>query len=76
MFINEVIASCSVGHVPDTGPDHAEQGGHGTDQRDGGGVVAVAASPPVNTEKVLQRDDALQHQPEGQGQLETRLEAA
>ena len=71
-----MIVSCSDGNVPDAGRHHAHQGRHGTDQRDGGGVVAVAAPPPVNTENVIQWDDALQHQPEGQGQLETRLEAA
>ena len=69
-----VSISISVGNIPDTGPHHAQQGGHGADQRDGGGVVAVAASPPVNTENVLQRNDALQDQPEGEAQLETRLE--
>ena len=62
-------------NIPDAVGDHGEEGGHGADERDGGGVVAVAAFPPVYVENVLQRNDPLQHQPQGQCDLESRLEA-
>ena len=78
MFTKEVREEeiWSVGNIPDAGPDHAQEGGKGADQWDGGGVVAVAAPPPVNTENIRQGDDALQHQPESEAQLEPRLEPA
>ena len=78
MFTKEVREEeiRSVGNIPDAGPDHAQEGGEGADQGDGGGVVPVATPPPVNGDNIRERDDALQHQPEGEAQLETRLEAA
>ena len=42
----------SVGNIPDAGGDHAEEGGEGADQGDGGGVVPVATPPPLNGDNI------------------------
>ena len=73
-FSLEIGSRCF--NIPDTVDDHGEEGGHGADERDGGRVVAIAASPPVDVEDVVQRNDSLQDQPQGQCQLETCLESS
>ena len=72
-FSLEIGSRCF--NIPDTVDDHGEEGGHGADERDGGGVVAVGPFSPVYIENIIQRNDSLHHQPQSQCDLETSLEA-